>query len=88
MSLAIGQQILTKIDGGISGHNTYSIAAEPFHVLHMDPMGDVSMCYKLLVAHLCQSMPCFGLQPRKVWQCATKSEPNLSMAFLITRPYQ
>jgi hypothetical protein len=52
MSLAIGQQILTKIDGGISGHNTYSIAAEPFHVLHMDPMGDVSMCYKLLVAHL------------------------------------
>jgi hypothetical protein len=37
----------------ISNHDTLSVATEPFHVLHMDPMGDVSMCSQLLVAHLC-----------------------------------
>jgi hypothetical protein len=59
-SLAVCQQIPVK-HARISSHDTLSIAAEPFHVLHMDPMSDVSMCYKLLVAHLCQSMLCFGL---------------------------
>jgi hypothetical protein len=32
-----------QIDG-VSSHDTSSVAAEPFHVLHMDPMSDVSMC--------------------------------------------
>jgi hypothetical protein len=46
-------QIQPEIDD-ISSHDTLSVAAEPFHVLHMDPMGDVSMCSQLLVAqHLC-----------------------------------
>jgi hypothetical protein len=38
-----------------------SVAAEPFLVLHMDPMSDVLMCNQLLVAHLCHLMPCFVL---------------------------
>jgi hypothetical protein len=46
------QQIWDNIDG-VSSHDTLvSVAAEPFYVLHMDPMSDVSMCNQLLVAHL------------------------------------
>ena len=60
-------QIQPKIDG-ISSYDTLSVAAEPFHVLHMDPMSDVSMCNQLLVAHLCHPKPCFGLLLGKVWQ--------------------
>jgi hypothetical protein len=46
---------------GISSHDTSSVTAEPFHVLHMDPMSDVSMCNQVLVAHLCHPM-------LEVWQ--------------------
>jgi hypothetical protein len=42
----LSPQIQPKIDG-ISSHDTLSVAAEPFHVLHMDPMSDVSMCNQL-----------------------------------------
>jgi ribosome biogenesis protein Tsr3 len=61
-----------------------------FHVLHMDPMGDVSKCYKLLVAHLCQC-PCLVLDCS--WEktvsvlCAAKTERKL-MVFLVTKPIQ
>ena len=40
----------------VSSHTTTSVAVEPFHVLHVDPMSDVSMCNHLLVAHLCQAI--------------------------------
>ncbi len=40
---------------------TLSDAAEPFHVLYMDPMSDVSMCNQLLFTCLCHCMPCLGL---------------------------
>jgi hypothetical protein len=61
------KQIQAQIDGILS-HNSLSDAAEPFHVLHMDPMSDDSMSNQLLVAHLCHCMPCFGLWMGKVWQ--------------------
>jgi hypothetical protein len=38
-----------------------SHAAEPFHVLHMDLMSDVSMCNQLLFTCLCHCMLCLGL---------------------------
>jgi hypothetical protein len=69
-SLAGVQLIQAKIYG-IYSHNTLSVAAEPFHVLYMDPMSDVSMCNQLLVAHHCLPMPCFGLQLGKVLQIHT-----------------
>jgi hypothetical protein len=37
-------------------HDSLSDAAEPFHVLYMDPMSDDSMSNQLLVAHLCHCM--------------------------------
>jgi hypothetical protein len=66
-SLAGLKQIQAQIDGVFS-HDSLSDAAEPFHVLHMDPMSDDSMSNQLLVAHLCHCMPCFGLWMGKVWQ--------------------
>jgi hypothetical protein len=44
-----------QIDGFFS-HDSLSDAAEPFHVLYMDPMSDDSMSNQLLVAHLCHCM--------------------------------
>jgi hypothetical protein len=49
----LSPKIQSKIDE-ISSHDTLPVAAEPFHVLHMDPMSDVSMCNQVLVAHLCR----------------------------------
>jgi hypothetical protein len=43
-SLAGLKQIHQAQIDGVSSHDTSSVAAEPFHVLHMDPMSDVSMC--------------------------------------------
>ena len=40
-------------------------AAEPFHVLHMCPMGDDAVLNQLLSPHLCQAMPVFGLRVAK-----------------------
>jgi hypothetical protein len=40
----------------ITSQDTISVAAEPFHVLHMDPVSDDSMCNQLLVAHLCHTI--------------------------------
>ena len=57
-------QILGKT-GAVWRHVTECDAAEPFHVLHMDPMSDVSMCNQLLVAHLCHPMLCFVLLLRE-----------------------
>jgi hypothetical protein len=41
------KQIQAQTDD-ISSYDTLSDAAEPFHVLHMDSMSDVSMCNQLL----------------------------------------
>ena len=35
-------QISAKVDA-VCGHGTISVAAEPFHVIHMGPMSDVVM---------------------------------------------
>ncbi len=53
--------IICLVPDGVSSHDTSSVAAEPFHVLHMDPMSDVSMCNQVLVAHLCHPMLYFVL---------------------------
>ena len=42
-SLALCLQTQAKIDG-VFGHNISSVAAEPFHVLHVNLMSDDSMC--------------------------------------------
>jgi hypothetical protein len=63
-----------KIDG-ISIHKISSVAAEPFHVLHMDPMSDDSMCNQLLVAHVCPT-PCFVLSCS--WEKFGTVPPNSS----------
>jgi hypothetical protein len=85
----LSPQIKPKIDG-ISSHDTLSVAAEPLHVLHMDPMSDVYMCNQILVAqHLCHAMPCCFLDCG--WEmfgtCHLKSNPKL-MAFPAMTPYQ
>jgi hypothetical protein len=75
-SLAGVQQIQAQSDG-ISSHHTLSVAAEPFHVLHMDPMlSDVSMCNKLLVAHQSHPMMCSGLWLGKFRRCAANPSPK------------
>jgi hypothetical protein len=55
-NLAVEQQIQAQNDG-VSSHNTLSEAAEPTHVLHMDPMtmSDVSMCDQLLWWTICDT---------------------------------
>jgi hypothetical protein len=53
----------------------------------MDPMSDDSMCNQLLVAHVCHTMLCFGLQLRNAWHCASEVKPKL-MEFLATTPHQ
>jgi hypothetical protein len=85
--LAGVQQKIQAKSGGVSSHNTSSNAAEPFHVLHMDPISDVSMCNQLLVAHLCLPMLCFGLRLGTVWQVCSKSKPKL-MVFPAKMPHQ
>jgi hypothetical protein len=72
------KQIQDKTDG-VTSHDTSSVAAEPFHVLHMDPMSDVSMCNQvLMVAHLCHPMLCFVLLLREKFDRfeANPSSPN------------
>jgi hypothetical protein len=43
-SLAAGLEQNQVQTDGVTSHDTSSVASEPFHVLHMDPMSDVSMC--------------------------------------------
>jgi hypothetical protein len=66
----------SQIDG-VSSKNATSNAAEPFHVLHMDPMSDVSMCNQLLVAHLCRPIPCFGLWLGTVWKSVQQIQAQI-----------
>jgi hypothetical protein len=65
--LAGRELIQDKIDG-LSSQDTLSVAAEPFIVLHMIKMSDVSMCNQLLEAQLCHPILCFGLQLGKVYK--------------------
>jgi hypothetical protein len=80
-------KIQAQIDG-VSSHKSSSNAAEPFHVLDMNPMSDVSMCNQLLVAHLCCPTPCFGLRLGTVLAGeGSKSVPRV-MVFPATTPHQ
>jgi hypothetical protein len=79
----------------MTSQDTLSIPAEPFHVLHMDPMSDDSMCSQLLVAHLCHTMPCFELDLGKIWAvpsipckklCHNQPRHHISCCWTIPRP--
>ena len=63
-SLAERPQNQVKIDGVFS-NDASLFASKSFYVLHMAPMSDIMMCNQLLVAHLCHTMLCFGLQLRE-----------------------
>jgi hypothetical protein len=43
-------------------HETISVASRSLEVLHMGLIRDAEVWCWLLVAHLCQAMPIFGLQ--------------------------
>jgi hypothetical protein len=43
------------------GHVTQSNAAAPLHLLTIEATKDITMCYRLLVAHLVQGTPLLWL---------------------------
>jgi hypothetical protein len=82
-------KIQAKIDG-VSSHYTSSSAAEPFHILYMDPMSDVSMSNQLLWWPICVAPCCVVVavvNGNSLAGVQQKSKPKL-MVLPATTPHQ
>jgi hypothetical protein len=71
VSILASNQIWAKTHS-VYSHDISSVAAGPFHVLHMWPMSDVLWQNKVLVAHLCQAKSLFWLDAAKTFQASNQ----------------